>query len=228
MDLAHDNGGTPGSVPGESAGTPTLPGGGAAPAVTPPSSLSGESTGCGGRAARSSDCSGLAALGLLALGLVGRRRGAWLLLASLAQLGCGNKADASSSATAGDGSDCGGDFDTFAPGMSTQASPGDITVELTRAEPSPPVVRRDNVWWLKLTDPDGSALTGAQIVASPYMPKHQHGSAEVVVDEQGDGEYQLSPIELIMPGVWEIPLFITPAGGGVASETMFRFCIAER
>jgi hypothetical protein len=59
------------------------------------------------------------------------------------------------------------------------------------------------------------------------MPKHQHGSAEVVVEEQGDGKYQLSPIELIMPGVWEVPLRVTPVDGA-ASETTFRFCIAER
>ncbi len=111
--------------------------------------------------------------------------------------------------------------------MTKLAAPGDITVELSDADPSPPVVRRDNIWWLKLTDADGNAVSGAEVVASPYMPKHQHGSAEVVVEEQGEGKYQLSPIELIMPGVWEIPLSVTPADSAT-SETTFRFCIAER
>lgn len=177
-----------------------------------------------------------AALALLGRGLGRHRRRALLLpalpalLASLAPLGCGNKAEAASTAAAGapgEPTDCSGDFDTFEPGMTTEAIPGDITVELARAEPSPPVVRRDNVWWLKLTDADGNVLSGAEVVASPYMPKHQHGSAEVVVEDRGEGEYQLSPIELVMPGVWEIPLSVTPAGG-VASTTTFRFCIAER
>jgi MYXO-CTERM domain-containing protein len=195
--------------------------------VTPLTAKGAESPSCGCRAAGSRQGSGLAALAALALGLFWRRRGSLLLLASLGPLGCGNTADAPTSPQPDDGSECSGDFDTFEPGMTTQALPGDITVELTRADPSPPVVRRDNVWWLKLTDADGNALSGAEVVASPYMPKHQHGSAEVVVEEQGEGEYQLSPIELIMPGVWEIPLSVTPAGG-VASETTFRFCIAER
>ena len=111
--------------------------------------------------------------------------------------------------------------------MSKLALPGNITVELTEAAPSPPVVRSDNTWWLELSDTEGAAVSGARLVASPYMPKHQHGSAEVVVEQQSEGKYQLSPIELIMPGVWEIPLTITPVGDD-ESETVFRFCIAER
>jgi hypothetical protein len=172
----------------------------------------------------------LAVLALLGLGLLWRRRGAALLLSALAVAGCGTSKDAQTPAAGEggeDGEECTGDFDTFEPGMTKQALPGNITVELTDAAPSPPVVRRDNIWWLKLSDADGAAVSGAQLVASPYMPKHQHGSAEVVIEEQSEGEYQLSPIELIMPGVWEIPLSVTPEGED-ASETTFRFCIAER
>jgi len=163
-----------------------------------------------------------------------RQRGQLLLVASLVVLGCGNKADGGSAtpeggagATATESSECSGDFDAFDPGMTKTAMPGNIMVKLARAEPSPPIVRLDNVWWLELADADGNALSGAKLVASPYMPKHQHGSAEVVVVDHGEGEYQLSPIELIMPGVWEIPLSVTPAGD-VVSKTTFRFCIAER
>ncbi len=196
--------------------------------VTPHASSKGrESSGCGCRAAHSASSSGLAALALLALGLFWRRRGPLLLASALALVGCGNKSDPASSATPDDGTECSGDFDTFEPGMTTEALPGNLKIELSRADPSPPVVRSDNVWWLKLSDADGNRLAGAELVASPYMPKHQHGSAEVVVQEQGEGGYQLSPIELIMPGVWEIPLSVTPAGG-VASEALFRLCIAER
>jgi hypothetical protein len=169
----------------------------------------------------------LAALALPELGLVWRRRAARLLLSALALAGCASHDDTPTPATGDDAEECTGDFDTFEPGMTKKAVPGNITVELTEASPSPPVVRSDNVWWLALSDADGAAVSGAQLVATPYMPKHQHGSAEVVVEEQSEGQYQLSPIELIMPGVWEIPLNITPKGEE-ASETTFRFCIAER
>jgi hypothetical protein len=169
----------------------------------------------------------LIASALLGLGLVWRRRGAALLLSALALAGCGTKNAAEPPATEDDGEECTGDFDAFEPGMSNLALPGKITVELSEAAPSPPIVRSDNTWWLELSDADGAPVSGARLVASPYMPKHQHGSAEVVVEEQSEGRYQLSPIELIMPGVWEVPLSITPEGDD-ESQTTFRFCIAER
>lgn|GEM_PF-3014184 len=208
-------------------GVPTSSGSATAAGTAPAgaSASEHERSGCGCRAAGSAHTSGLAVLALLGLGLATRRRGAALLLAALALAGCGTH-DAPA-ATGDDGEECTGEFDSFEPGMSKLAVPGNITVELAEAAPSPPVVRSDNVWWLQLRDADGAAVSGAQLVASPYMPKHQHGSAEVVVEEQSEGEYQLSPIELIMPGVWEIPLRVTPEGEET-SETTFRFCIAER
>ena len=146
-------------------------------------------------------------------------------MAALGLGGCGDPAH-DPATNANDGSECTGDYDQFEPGMTKLAEPDSITIELKEATPSPPVVRSDNVWLLNLTDADGNALIGAEIIASPYMPAHQHGSAEVVVEEQGKGDYRLTPIELMMPGVWEIPISVTPADGE-ASETTFRFCIAE-
>jgi hypothetical protein len=123
--------------------------------------------------------------------------------------------------------ECSGEFDHFETGLTKQAAPQRLSIELAAAEPAPPAVRSDNAWRLRVTDEDGAAVTGAELFATPYMPKHQHGIAEVIVSELGAGQYQLAPIELIMPGVWEIPVSVTPAGGET-SEASFRFCIAER
>jgi MYXO-CTERM domain-containing protein len=223
-----ETGGAPsaaGTGPGEAGRAAS---GGAPTANNPGTSQAVSDSGCGCRTKGSRPSSGLAAFVLLGLALLWRRRGAALLLSALALAGCGHgAANDTPPPTPSADDECSGDFDAFEPGMTKLAKPDDITVELSDAEPSPPVVRRDNIWWLKLSDADGNAVVGAEVVASPYMPKHQHGSAEVVVQEQGEGQYQLSPIELIMPGVWEIPLFITTADGK-GSETLFRFCIAER
>jgi MYXO-CTERM domain-containing protein len=200
--------------------------GGGVPAPAKPETQSG----CGCRTAGNAPNPSAVACALAGLAWLRRRRGRALLVACLALGGCSGKGDPNPSAAPAPTSmatDCSGDFDTFEPGMTKLAKPGQISVELAEATPSPPVVRDDNTWRLKLTDADGEPVVGATLVATPYMPQHQHGTAEVVIEEQGDGAYVLSPIELIMPGVWEIPLSVTTADGAL-SETTFRFCIAER
>jgi hypothetical protein len=148
------------------------------------------------------------------------------VLAALAVFGCGDHQGDHAADSPSD-TECSGDFDVYEAGMTKQAEPGELSVELVESEPGPPEVRKDNTWWLRLSDAEGEPVQGAELLVTPYMPKHQHGSAEVVIEELADGEYKLSPIELIMPGVWEIPVNITPPEGE-PSEAIFRFCIAER
>lgn len=143
----------------------------------------------------------------------------------LGLLGCGVQRGDHSTDTAE--SECSGHFDTFHAGVSKLAQPGDVTVELARSDPDPPAVRRANTWWLHLSDAEGAPLPGARLSVTPHMPEHQHGSAQVVVTELEAGEYKLSPIELVMPGVWEIPVSVTPPEGQTG-EASFRLCIAEQ
>ena len=149
----------------------------------------------------------------------------WPLLVWLPLAGCSQAKDPPAPSASAD-QECSGEFDVFEAGMTRQAQPGDVSVQLEDSEPAPPVVRKDNVWWLRLSDAEGAAILGAELHVTPYMPAHLHGSAEVVIEELGDGEYKLSPIELIMPGVWEIPISVTPPDGETSQMT-FRFCIAE-
>jgi hypothetical protein len=149
------------------------------------------------------------------------------LLLAVSLLGaCGAEQDEPGSAPEPESSECAGDFDAYEAGMTRQAEPGDVTVELLESEPAPPAVRKDNTWRLRLSDAEGEPLMEAELHVTPWMPAHQHGTAEVVVEELGDGEYRLSPIDLIMPGVWEVPVAITTSEGDQSAMT-YRFCIAE-
>lgn len=165
---------------------------------------------------------------LLLMAALGRRRRIRAAAASICALllltGCGDS-DSKNSGDPQESSECTGDFDEFALGLRHQDDA--LSVEIVEADPAPPVVRGDNAWRIRVTDAEDEPINGAEITVSPYMPKHQHGAAEVVVQELGDGEYRLAPIELIMPGVWEIPMSITPPGAE-ASEVTFRLCIAEQ
>lgn len=154
-----------------------------------------------------------------------------LLLSALSVTACGGTQPGGDSGTDPDSEvmepSCSGEYDAFEVGMTKLTEPEAIAIALEKAEPSPPAVRDDNVWTLRLRDANGEPLTGAALQLAPYMPAHQHGSAEVVVEELGDGGYLLSAIQLVMPGVWEMPIVVTPADGE-PNEAAFRLCIVEQ
>ena len=112
----------------------------------------------------------------------------------------------------------------FLAGMQKLGAGGTM-VSLTSALPAPPG-RDDNTWEIDVSR-EGAPLSGATIKVTPFMPDHRHGTAVPVVvtpDPDVPGRYELSPINLWMPGLWEITVAITPAGG-TRDSVVFRFCI---
>jgi hypothetical protein len=112
----------------------------------------------------------------------------------------------------------------FLAGMQKLA-PGGTLVSLMSAMPAPPG-RDDNTWEIDVAR-EGAPLTGATVRVTPFMPDHRHGtSVPVVVTPVAEtpGRYELSPINLWMPGLWEITIDVTPSGG-TRDSVVFRFCI---
>ncbi len=112
----------------------------------------------------------------------------------------------------------------FLAGMQKQGAGGTL-VSLLSATPAPPS-RDDNAWQIDVSR-GGMPVTGATIKVTPFMPDHRHGtSVQVVVtpDAGMPGRYQLAPINLWMPGLWEITVDVTPPGG-TRDSVVFRFCI---
>lgn len=127
------------------------------------------------------------------------------------------------------GSDAGFDCETdtrdepFVAGIE-KTGPGGVTVRIQSSDPAPPA-RGDNAWVLEL-EAAAAPLTGAAVEVVPFMPDHQHGSPITVDVEPGAtaGEYDAAPVNLWMPGLWEIEVETTPAGGN-ADLVVFRFCV---
>jgi hypothetical protein len=106
-----------------------------------------------------------------------------------------------------------------------KVGPGGVQVTLVSATPAPPG-RDDNTWEVELAQ-GGAPLVGATVAVRPFMPDHQHGTSVAVVvtpDPTTAGRYELSPLNLWMPGLWEITIDVTPAGG-TRDSVVFRFCI---
>lgn len=98
-----------------------------------------------------------------------------------------------------------------------------LTFTLLSATPAPPS-RGNNSWTLQLTNATGP-VGGATIVVSPFMPDHQHGTPiEVMVTPLLDaGQYELSPINMWMPALWETTIQAT--SGGATDRVVFKFCV---
>lgn len=113
--------------------------------------------------------------------------------------------------------------DEFAAGMQKTGNGGTLDFSLMSATPAPPV-RGDNAWIMQVHAGD-TPIDGADMTVSPFMPDHGHPAAKtVIIEPTGNaGEYELNPINLWMPGLWEVTIDAKSAGGD--DVVVFRFCI---
>lgn len=112
--------------------------------------------------------------------------------------------------------------DTYTAGITKTGQA--VKVSLFDADPAPPA-RDDNTWTIAVADLDGNAIEGASITVSAFMPAHGHYSVvPTAVTDQGGGKYLLSPVNLPMPGLWEVTINVTPPGG-TKDSVKFSFCV---
>jgi hypothetical protein len=134
----------------------------------------------------------------------------------------GEASEAASSGEAPRGCELEPRADAYALGMQKQGE--SFTVAFIDAMPAPPA-RGDNTWRVRVHDGDGVALGDATLSVDPFMPDHQHGTsiATHVVATDTPGEYELSPVNLFMPGLWDVTIGIEDEGR--TDAVVFRFCV---
>ena len=114
------------------------------------------------------------------------------------------------------------DEDFFA-GMSKTGG-GGTEVILVDSTPAPPS-RGDNTFIVELRDGDNDLIDGATFELVPFMPDHNHGTPiDAVVKPLvgAPGRYEVEPVNLWMPGVWEITIDVADP---TPDEVLFTFCI---
>ena len=113
----------------------------------------------------------------------------------------------------------------YATGLSATSSDGKLKVSIAGAQPAPPE-KGLNTWTLQLTDGSGNPVSGATMTVTPWMPDHGHGSSIVpqVMPMTSAGTYQVTLLDLFMPGIWQITFDVTPTSGPPETVT-FSFCI---
>lgn len=108
---------------------------------------------------------------------------------------------------------------------SSQLGENGVQVELVALIPEP-VARFENTWSVRVSDASARPRDDAQITVTPWMPSHRHGSGRAVaVTPSGSGTFELAPIDLWMPGYWEVQL--TLALPEVEDAVVFGTCVPE-
>ncbi|EYF07458.1 auxin-binding protein [Chondromyces apiculatus DSM 436] len=164
------------------------------------------------------------------------RRGAFAVLTAflaaflVAGVGCDGGDDdgePTTSTTTVTGGVCEGETrsDVYSAGMEVPSEGGSFSVRLVEATPGPPA-KGENSWTLLVLDGAGQAVEGVTLTVTPWMPDHNHGSPAppTVRATVTPGEYEVSAIDLIMAGFWEVTVDIAPEGGEPDSA-VFGFCV---
>jgi hypothetical protein len=119
--------------------------------------------------------------------------------------------------------DCGGFGEDFVLGMSKSTPSGALTVAIVAAEPAPPLVG-PNSWTVMLSAESGEAITAASVTLTGWMPLHRHGLSSVpLTRELGGGRYEIQPINLFMPQLWELGVDVTR--NDERDVVTFAFCV---
>ena len=98
--------------------------------------------------------------------------------------------------------------DTFVVGLDKPGVAGLLDFKLMSASPAPPA-RGDNTWIVEVSSMTsgvvGGPVSGAAMLVTPFMPDHGHGTPITVnvTSMPTAGQYQLTPVNLWMPGYWE-------------------------
>jgi hypothetical protein len=119
--------------------------------------------------------------------------------------------------------DCGGAGEDFVLGMLKSTPSGALSVAIVAAEPAPPLVG-PNAWIVMLSAETGEAIADASVTLTGWMPRHGHGLSSVPLTRELDGgRYEIRPINLFMPQLWEFGVVVTR--NGEPEVVTFTFCV---
>ncbi len=71
-----------------------------------------------------------------------------------------------------------------------------------------------NRYTITLQTSDGMALSQAEVMVTPWMPDHGHGSDRApTIEEEAPGRYVITDVSYTMPGRWQVMTTVTAVSG---------------
>ena len=117
----------------------------------------------------------------------------------------------------------------FTLGTKQASLKGLFSIVIEAAQPAPPQTN-DNTWTILLTDASGAPVDGATFVFDTYMPDHRHhGSITPAIQPSGKapGEYDVTRLNLFMPGLWQITFTVTSSDGKTTDSVQWTYCVPQ-
>ncbi len=94
-------------------------------------------------------------------------------------------------------------------GMVWNGEGGALQLRAESATPDPPNEGL-NTWWVRVLDADGAEAPEPGIALTPSMPTHNHGTLPpTFTGVPTEDSLEIGPMNLMMPGRWEISAEIT-------------------
>jgi YtkA-like len=116
--------------------------------------------------------------------------------------------------------------ETYTVGMAKSSTSGALTVELADALPAPPGYG-PNRWVLRIKDASQNPILGADINIGLKMPEHaDHMIPGTTGTELAGGTYEVTDLNLIMAGLYNITVEVTQDGR--SESVRFQFCVRRQ
>ena len=113
---------------------------------------------------------------------------------------------------------------TYAANLTKLGEQGTLQVALMQAVPAPPL-RGSNTWRVRIERAGGGAAAQPAVNVTLLMPEHGHGSSVIpVVTPQPDGSFEIAPLYLFMPGLWQAKFGLT--SGADTDTVVMAFCVS--
>ncbi len=111
--------------------------------------------------------------------------------------------------------------------MEQKGAAGALSVKLQSIDPNP-VIKGNNDWKIQVVDASGAPVSDATITVKPFMPDHGHGSSITpqVAAGADPGTYDVSLLNLFMPGIWTVTFDVTTQDN-VTDSSVFTFCVSD-
>jgi hypothetical protein len=112
----------------------------------------------------------------------------------------------------------------WVPGLLAEGVDSLLATTLDEVDPDPPGPGA-NAWTLTVLDGADAPVQDCELLVTPWMPDHGHGSSEATSTPGVEpGSYEVTDVDVTMVGFWTFGIDVDCGAAGI-DEVEYRFCV---